>query len=58
MKQIDGLDEKIDDLKERIGVSQGRSVGHGETWGWVVGAVGMMIGLASVIMMVMRLTGH
>ena len=57
-KQIDGLDGKIDDLKERIGTAQGRSVGHGETWGWVVGALGIMIGFASVIMMVMRLTSH
>jgi len=57
-KQIDSLDEKIDDLKERIGGVQGRSVGHNETWGYVVGAVGMMIGLSSVIMLVMRLTGH
>lgn len=53
-----GTDEKIEDIKTRIIQIEGRSVGHGETWGYVVGAIGLMIGLSSVIMLVMRLTGH
>ncbi len=51
-------DDKIDDLETRLTTIEGRSSGHGETWGYVVGAVGMMIGLSSVIILVMRLTGH
>ena len=53
-----GTDEKIEDIKTRITQIEGRSSGHNETWGYVVGAVGLMIGLSSVIMLVMRLTGH
>jgi hypothetical protein len=53
-----GTDEKIEDIKTRITQIEGRSAGHGETWGYVIGAIGLMIGLASVIMMVMRLTPH
>ena len=53
-----GTDEKIEDIKTRITQIEGRSAGHGETWGYVIGAIGVMIGLASVIMMVMRLTPH
>lgn len=55
---VKGTDEKIEDIKTRITQIEGRSAGHGETWGYVIGAIGLLIGLSSVIMMVMRLTGH
>jgi len=51
-------DDKIDDLKTRLTTIEGRSSGHGETWGYIVGAVGMIIGLSSVIMLVIRGAGN
>ena len=53
-----GVTDKIDDIKSRITSVESHSKGLGDGWGYVVGGVGIMIGLSSVIMMVMRLTGH
>ena len=35
-------DEKVDDVKTRIDLSEGRSKGFGEGWGILVGAVGLV----------------
>jgi hypothetical protein len=51
-------DDKIDDVKQRLTAIESRANGHSDVWGYVVGAVGVMIGISSVIMMVMRLTPH
>lgn len=60
MKQIDSMgaliaataktsDEKIDDLKGRLGSIEGRTTGHSEFWGFVVGGVGLLAGVISMI---------
>ena len=53
-KQIDSLDEKIDDLKTRLGSLEGRGAGHGDVWGYVIGAAGVVIAVVAVIALVLK----
>lgn len=41
-KQIDGQNSKIDDLKERVQLSEGTKRGGNELWGYIVGAGGLL----------------
>lgn len=52
-KQIDALDEKINDMKDRLMRIEGVKTGRGDVWGFVVGAVGLV---AAVIGIVFALT--
>ncbi len=55
-KQIDGLDEKIADLKERV--SQISSHDTRSNWtavgGYIVGAVGVFAGLAAIVIVLLK----
>lgn len=42
-------DEKIDDIKSRMSVYEGRSTGHGESWGYLVAGIGGLWGLIATI---------
>ena len=68
-KQIDAMgalitatakasDEKIDDLKTRLSSIEGRSTGHGEVWGYIVGGVGVLIAAISVATVVLKAPIH
>jgi len=49
-KQFDNLDSKINDLKDRVNGSEGRSKGLGDGWGYLVGAIGIIGLIASIIL--------
>ncbi len=42
------MDGKISDIKERLNIIEGRAKGIGESWGMLVGAVGMALAAATV----------
>ena len=42
-------DDKIDDLKERLASMDGRRSGFGAGWGYVVGVVGILLGVAAMV---------
>jgi hypothetical protein len=43
------LNDKIDDMKERITAFEGRSKGIGDGWGYMVGAFGLLLTLVSIV---------
>ena len=43
---------QIGDLKSRVDKAEAHGKGVGDVWGWVVGGVGMLFGLASIIALV------
>lgn len=45
------MDDKINDLKSRIDKSEGRGRGSADMWGYVIGVVGMMIAVATVVVL-------
>jgi hypothetical protein len=44
------LAEKVDGLATRIDKTEGRSGGRSDSWGYLVGAMGLLIALASLIL--------
>lgn len=42
-------DDKISDLKEKRAGSEGSSIGRRDSWGWLVGAVGLVAGLIGIL---------
>jgi len=48
-KQIEGLDSKITDIKERIDRIEGKGEGRGSMWTYVVSAVSLLIAAGSLI---------
>lgn len=67
-KQIDAMgalitatakasDEKIDDLKGRLGLIEGRSKGFGDGWGFIVGGIGALMMIGTFIVLIIKL-GH
>ena len=48
------LDEKIDDLRTRLTNMDGRSKGIGDSWGVLVGLVGLVAAVISVVVMLSR----
>jgi len=44
-----GFDDKIVDLKDRVNGMENRGQGQSQMWGYVVGAVGILIAIASVV---------
>lgn len=44
-----GLNDKIDDLKTRLTTIEGRSTGHGDVWGYIIGIAGLVIAALAVI---------
>lgn len=55
-KQFDGLSKRIDDLKERIDRSEGRGKGLGDGWVILVGAVGILGIIASIVTAILART--
>lgn len=64
-KQIDGInslfgqttkatDDKFADLKDRITTIEGRSTGHGDIWGYIIGAAGLVVALLAVVAFVAK----
>lgn len=54
-KQIDALDEKLNDMKERVTRIEGAGKGRGDAVGWIVAAISA---LAAVFSIVFALTRH
>lgn len=48
------LDEKVDDLKQRMAASDGRKSGIGDGWGFLIGGAGVLIAIAALIMSLVR----
>lgn len=44
------MDDKISDVKERMIEGVGRSTGHNDAWGYFVGAVGVLLAIAAIIL--------
>jgi hypothetical protein len=66
MKQIDqlgiliqnmekGLNDKVGDMKDRLTLIEGRSTGKGESWGVILGSIGAMAGVLSILGMIIVL---
>lgn len=50
-----GVDDKIDDIKARIAAIEGHSKGTGDSWGFIVGAGGVVVAIIAVISLVSKL---
>ena len=48
------LDEKIALLNQRLDRGEGKTDGHNEIWGYIVGAIGLLIGAASIAIHLVR----
>lgn len=48
--QVDSLDKLVQELRVIGGTNIGRSGGLNSSWGYVIGAVGLAVGLVSIIM--------
>lgn len=64
-KQLDGInssvaattkttDDKFADMKDRITAIEGRSTGHGDVWGYVIGAAGLIVAVITVVAFLAR----
>lgn len=53
-KQMDGTKETVDGLKDRIVAMENRGLGLAQGWGWLIGAVGMIVGVIAVIETMLR----
>jgi hypothetical protein len=51
-------DDKFDDIKSRLQAIEGRSTGAHDVWGYVFGAIGLLIGLATVATTLLRPAIH
>jgi chromosome segregation ATPase len=47
-KQIDALDDKISDIRDRQITSEGTGKGRGDVWGYVAAIAGLLIALAAI----------
>lgn len=43
------LNDKIDDMKSRITVTEGKGAGMASLWGWIVGAVGVVAAIIAIV---------
>jgi hypothetical protein len=50
--------DKIDDIKERLTLIEGRSKGSGESWGTVMGIIGVLISLAALVVVIVATMKH
>jgi len=48
------MDDKFDDVKTRLTLIEGRSRGIGDSWGFVVGLVGLISAVAAIIALVLK----
>jgi uncharacterized protein YgbK (DUF1537 family) len=55
-KQIDSLNEKINDVRDRLTRIEGAGKGRGDMWGWIVAAIGAFAAVVSIAFAVMRNT--
>lgn len=51
--QAKGTDEKIDDVKARLQAIEGQRKGMSDGWGYIVGAIGALAGLAGIVSLAM-----
>lgn len=47
---MSALTTQINDLKSRLDTGEGQTKGKGDTWGWVFGAVGILIGFGALVL--------
>ena len=48
------FDDKVSDIKDRLTTIESRSQGRNDIWGFVVGAVGVTVGIATVATLLLR----
>jgi hypothetical protein len=53
-KQMDGVKETVDDLKNVVRTQQGHGRGIYDGWGFLVGGIGMIVGVVAVIELLLR----
>lgn len=49
-----GINDKIDDIKDRITTIEGRGTGRHDAWGYLVGGVGLAIGVVTFVAALMK----
>jgi hypothetical protein len=49
-----GLDEKIDDVKSRYTSFEGRVKGIGDSWGWLVGIIGLVAAVIPTVILLIK----
>jgi hypothetical protein len=56
--RTNAIDSILNDLKTRFAATEGRGTGHGETWGYVLGAVGLLATVMSIAWYIGHMTPH
>ncbi len=51
---MSALTTQINDMKSRIDTGEGQSKGAGDMWGWVAGAIGLLIGFGTLLTVALR----
>ena len=49
-----GLDDKIDDIKDRLTRIEGNSSGGHQVWGYIIGVAGSLVGLIALLFNILR----
>jgi hypothetical protein len=49
-----GLDDKIDDIKGRLNSIEGHGKGTNEIWGYIIGALGVLMMLGTIVVMAFK----
>jgi hypothetical protein len=52
--QSKNVDDKFSDMKDRLTAIENRGTGRQDSWGWLVGAVGMVVGVIAVVLMIVK----
>lgn len=52
--RIGAVSDRLEELIKRIDSREGRSAGRGDVWGWIVGAIGVILALGMLILKILE----